>query len=174
MCQWNVLKRAKITKSGKPKHDEPNTSLAIVILDSVPASSNTKLRRLSLAEMVSRRPISFNDSPPVRPPSPSTYGPLNENYTFHGVPFAEGSFSKVYLLKNQYPQGKEDRFLILRVSKISSTAWTTRMEIEALQRIGKHPHKNLVEQPDLGLIDTIWWSKNDATISVILVASFTF
>jgi len=167
-CQWNLLKRAK---SDKPK---PNTSLTIVVLNSVPASPNTKLRRLSLAEKVSRRPSSVNESPPVRPPSPSTYGPLNENYTFHGVPFAEGSFSKVYLLKNQYPEGKEDRFLILRVSKISSAVWTTRMEVEALQRIGKRPHKKLIEQPDLGPIETIWWSKNDATISVILVASFTF
>jgi hypothetical protein len=165
-CQW--LKRAK---SSKPKQ---NTSLAIVVLNSVPVSPNIQLRRLPLAEKVSRRPISFDDSPPVRPPSPSTYGPLNENYTFHGVPFAEGSFSKVYLLKNQYPEGKEDRFLILRVSKISSAAWTTRMEVEALQRIGKHPHKNIIDQPDLGPIDTIWWSKTDATISVILVASSTF
>jgi len=45
------------------------------------------------------------------------------------------------------------------------------MEVEAF---GKRPHKNLIERPDLGPIETIWWSKNDATISVILVASFTF
>ena len=138
------------------------------------ADSTHSSTSLSISESAEETNDSENGSDLVQSQSSSSsLSKLQEDYTFHVAPIGAGAFGKAYVLRGKKKEGMErEKYLVLKVVRLRSEDYSMyRMEVEALQRLQEHPHDNIVKQPSFGSdIDNIWWSKNDATISLLFVS----
>ncbi|KAJ3506251.1 hypothetical protein NLJ89_g6976 [Agrocybe chaxingu] len=74
---------------------------------------------------------------------------IPSNYIWRVVPLASGGFGNVFTLKG-LNEGERIVMKAVRMSPDRETVWVHAMEIKALRRLRKNPHRNIVEQPNLG------------------------
>ncbi|CAA7268775.1 unnamed protein product [Cyclocybe aegerita] len=150
----------------KPLPELPSCSTRSTLSKlSVPGTGSRGLCHPDTLPMLERKTSTDAISSEATSRAEEAPGPrIPSNYIWRVVPLASGGFGNVFTLKG-LNEGEKIVMKAVRMSPDRETVWVHAMEIKALRRLRKHPHQNIVEQPNLGgNFEYEWWSKKTATI----------